>query len=98
MTAATTNPNETMEIQRAREAEFLLNHPMIVGAFDALEASFESQWRNTNIEQRDEREEAFRMMHTVRLLKTLLTRYIETGKLAEQSKVTRLEQERLQEA
>lgn len=75
--------SELEEIQRGREAAYLLEHPMITGALHALEQYYNDAWRNTTLEQVDEREEAFRMLLMANAFRMLLTKYVETGTLSE---------------
>lgn len=91
-------PSEEEEAQRAREAEHLLQHPMVVGALDAMEAHFDQEWRTTTLTQTDERETAYRMLLACQTFRKLLTKHIETGTLLEVAKAEEQERERLRNA
>ena len=83
MTEKVTTSNASEEIQRGREASYLLQNPMIKGALEAIEGFYEREWKNTTIEEVDKREEAYRMLLMANAFKMLLTKYGETGTLAE---------------
>ena len=83
------NPNETAELQRAREAEMLLNNPMLMAAIEAIEAHFTKDWYGTKIDEREARETAYMMLKTVGLFRHLLTEHLTTGKLAAAQKDAR---------
>ena len=87
--------SEEEEIQRGREAAHLKEHPMVVGALDAIEAYYSRVWKDSKLGENQVREEAFRMLHCVALFGRLLTDHMETGTLAEKAKVIRDEQEAL---
>lgn len=87
------NPNEVEEMQQGREAEFILNHPMVKGAIDAMEAYYAQAWMRTEIGDRDEREMAFGMLKCVQAFRSLLTEYVETGTMAAVQKDSRTQQQ-----
>ena len=89
---------ETEEIQRGAEARHLLEHPMIVGALDAIEKHYELAWRQSKLGEGEVREEAFKMLHAAGLFRKLLTKYVETGTLAEASRAQKERQEALSES
>lgn len=81
--ATEANPNEIEEIQRGREAQSLLTHPMLESAFSAIETKCLKDFFESSPDQSELREEAYRRMRSNRTVKGLLTAVIETGKLAE---------------
>jgi len=84
--------DEDVEISRGKSAHQLLENPLLKEALDAIEQSFRDEIENSNLSQRDLREEAFRMLCAAKVFRKHLTRYIETGKMASMSKAQRHEQ------
>lgn len=69
------------ELQRAREAEAILNNPLVVEALDAIERRYMEQWAGSDLEDVKSREFAFRMYRSAQLFRILLTKCVESGTL-----------------
>ena len=89
--------DEEVEIARGRMAGSLLGNELLVEALAAMEMKYENAWINSQLSQTEIREEAFRMLRTVREFKQHLTRMVDTGKLATTARETRLEMESRQQ-
>lgn len=70
-------------IERARQAKELLEHPLLVEAFDGLEAGLVKRMVDTGPDQVPARENAHRAIHTLRNIKKVLQSVIETGRITE---------------
>jgi len=68
------------EIQRAEEARFLLEQPLLKQALDEIEAATIQRWEMA--ESKDQREDYWRLFKITKLFRRALQSYIETGKLA----------------
>jgi len=68
------------EIQRAEEARFLLEQPLLKQALDEIEAATIQRWEMA--ESKDQREDYWRLFKITKLFRQALQSYIETGKLA----------------
>lgn len=73
--------SKAQQVQQAREAESLLNHPMISGALQAIEAKYMQQWLGSPIDDQRSREFCFRMVRTAQEFAALLQSFVEDGKL-----------------
>ena len=71
--------DQIREIDRAARAKALLENPMLVSAFQALEGHYLGVILNSDEADTDEREVAFRMVRASAKLKQALTRMIESG-------------------
>lgn len=85
--------DEEVEIARGLEAQSLLQNELLNEALDAIDTRYNSAWMNTELSQSNIREEAFRMLAATREVRSLLTRFITTGKLATTAKETRHDQD-----
>jgi hypothetical protein len=85
--------DEELEILRGREAQSLLGNELLNEALDALESKYDTAWKNSSLSQVNVREEAYRMLATVREIRLSLTSFVTTGKLATTAKETREETE-----
>ncbi len=70
------------EMLRGREAELLMNNPMLVEALSSIREGLEKVWRNSPIPDVEVREEAFRELKLLNLFETHLTKTMTTGKMA----------------
>lgn len=68
------------EIHRAEEAGFLLNNPLLARTLDDMEAATIQKWEMEN--NKDVREDYWRLYKVIKLFRQALTTYIETGKMA----------------
>lgn len=93
MATPITKRSEIEEIQRSAEAKHLLEHPMIQGALEAIEAEWEHEWKASNPADIKTREFAYRMLYSARKFKALLTKIIDSGNLAE----TAVDRKKIQE-
>lgn len=89
------NPNETEEIQRGAEAEFLLGHPLIKGALEAIEHKYMGQWLKTKEDEVEKREAAHRMLRASLEFQAELKHHVQTGTLAAAERAERETQKRL---
>ncbi len=70
------------EIARAREAELLLENPLLNNSLDLIERTWEEAWRSTAPNDTDKREQAYRMLYALTEFRSELRTVIETGKMA----------------
>jgi hypothetical protein len=83
--------DQEAEIARGQQAQQLLENPLLVEALEAVEARYSDAWLNSTLSQAVLREEAYRMLAAVKELRTHLTRFAETGKLAAIARDTKRE-------
>ena len=70
------------EVRLGGEARQLLDNELLRGALTAIEKKAEADWKTSAPGEVQEREAAWRMWRTTREFAVLLTRFVETGKLA----------------
>lgn len=73
------------EMIRGRQAETLLNDPLLVEALSIIETKFEEKWKRSDPLDTEVREEAFRLLKCLELFKSQLAHVLQTGKLAAKS-------------
>ena len=76
-------------MNRAKQAEFILKHPIVAGAIEAMKNNFSRKWVNSEPGDVETRELAYRHLHAVHTFERLLTRFAEDGKLVEAEIETR---------
>ncbi len=74
---------EEEEVHRGTEARRLLDHELIVGAFETMETGLLDQFRKTLPTEAARREEIHLLLGVMDLFRSELTRVMETGRLAE---------------
>jgi hypothetical protein len=89
------NPNETEEIQRGNEARGLLSNPLLVSVLKEIEEIHMTQWLRTGPGETEARETAYRMLLTARTFQALLTKFVDTGNMAEKQKFAEEQQRAL---
>ena len=70
------------EIIRAGRAKELLENPLLLGAFEAIEANLKDAWKQSNMRDVEGREYVFLAMKVLEQLKGALTEHVQTGMLA----------------
>lgn len=68
------------EIQRGQEAEFLLNHPLLIGTLDDIEAATILKWEHA--ETKEQRDDLWRFYKCCKLFRQALESHMQTGKMA----------------
>ncbi len=74
------------EITRAREAERLMNDPLMAAAFGEIEAAILERLRSVDVGARDAQRDLILMLQVVGKVQRIMQTHIETGKLAELTK------------
>jgi hypothetical protein len=72
--------------RRASEAERLMREPLLIDAFDAIEARIVQELRVTDVSARDKMRDLVVTMQLLGALRKHINTHIETGKLAELAK------------
>ena len=67
---------------RAVNAERILNEPLIIEAFDYLDAEFMRAWKQSSVEDTQARERIYNLCQALEAVKGHLKSVIETGKMA----------------
>ena len=80
---------EEEQLARAREAQRILENPLVVEAFITLEETFVSAWRGSDPSDAQGREELHRTLRLLDLFKGQLTAVLNTGMLAERAAADR---------
>lgn len=73
---------EHEQIDRARQAQELLSHPLLTQALDAIEREVFDLWANAGALKADEKEALWQHIRACRNFRAMLTGYIQTGELA----------------
>ena len=82
------------EIQRAKEAAHIIEHPMVVGAINAMRANQYANLEATKPSQREEREFIYHQLKAIESFEAQFGFHIEEGQLA----LSWLEQHRAKKA
>lgn len=77
---------------RGDRAEQLLNDELYVECFDTVEASLKSRWEKTSYKDEGERENIWRMLKALGMVRTQLQSVAQTGQVARQSLASRAAQ------
>lgn len=75
--------SEELEVRRGEEARQLLEHPLLVEAFESIEKEVTEQWQNSPARDVEGREKLWLTLKLLHRLKGQLTQVVETGKVAE---------------
>jgi len=70
------------DIARAKEAQSLLENPILIRALETIESTWNEAWRNTAPIDREKREAAYQMLYMLQEFRTELRNVIEHGKIA----------------
>jgi hypothetical protein len=73
---------EQQDIDRGRQAAELLESPLLKAALDAIEAEVVAQWEQCPARDTEGKEALWQLMKTSKKFRSLLTGYVNTGKLA----------------
>ncbi|HEX9227380.1 MAG TPA: hypothetical protein VF885_12120 [Arthrobacter sp.] len=68
------------EINRADEARFLMENPLLRGALDDIEAATIQKWEMAD--NKDVRDDYWRLYKVAKLFRQIMETYIATGKMA----------------
>lgn len=76
------------DIQRGKDAAFLLEHPLLKEAFEEIEKHQISRWRNSQEDDKGwaAREEAHAILKGMDLFRDQLVSFVTTGRMAETKK------------
>jgi hypothetical protein len=74
--------NPYQDAQRGREAEELLENPMLAEAFDKIEASYMDEWRQSKLADIEERERLWLAIQVLGEVKRHLRVVVENGVVA----------------
>lgn len=88
--------NLAADVSRAKEAELILQNPLVVSAMDAIKADIFSQWSECPARDKEGKELLWQLLKTAEKFENLFKGYIETGKLASEN-LRRLEEESLRQ-
>ncbi len=91
--AATLHLSAT-DIARAREAQALLENPLLNDSLNRIERTWEQAWRSTTPGDTEKREKAYRMLYALTEFRSELQSIIEGGKIAAKT-MDSLESDRL---
>jgi len=67
--------------QRSNEARYLLENPMFIEAFQAIERKYHTLWAQTRSNETEERERIWHCLNALQCVKDELHQHIETGNL-----------------
>lgn len=73
-------------ISRARRAAELLENPMFVDAWSAVEAEIISRWKDSPIKDKDGQQELRIMLHALRCVKAHFEQFVHDGQIAKAEK------------
>ena len=68
-------------LRRAEQAQYILEHPLVIAAFADLEADFVTAWRGSPVLDREAREEAYRMLRVLDAVRRAFMVHVDTGKV-----------------
>jgi len=74
--------NPYQDAQRGREAEELLDNPMLAEAFDKIEAAYMDEWRQSKLPDLEERERLWLAIQVLGEVKRHLRVVVENGVIA----------------
>lgn len=70
------------ELRRAQQAKELLEHPLLVEAFDVLKRQVLDTWKNSAVRDVEGRERLFMAARILEQVEGLLREFVTTGKFA----------------
>lgn len=71
------------DIDRANQAEALLNNPILTDAFAHLEQQFMEAWRQSSVNDTENRERIYHLCTALEAVKGHLRTVVESGKIAQ---------------
>lgn len=74
--------DQSLEISRGQQAAELMEHPLLVEAFEVLRSQYLSAWETSPVRDAAGREELWRLMKSLSAVEGHLKTVAETGKLA----------------
>lgn len=74
------------EVRRGEEARQILEHPLVIEAYESIRSGLLNKFTNSALSQTHEREEIYRLLKTLDIFTDIFKKHIETGKLAFLSK------------
>jgi hypothetical protein len=78
-----TNTKRRKAMDTARRANDVLMDPVLVEAFNELEARYTSEWKTSKVDEGIKRERAYIAVQMLDDLKTQLQIYVDQGRVAE---------------
>lgn len=75
--------NPYQDAQRARDAEELLDNPLLAEAFDKIESSYMNEWRQSKLPDLEERERLWLAIQVLGEVKRHLRVVVENGVVAQ---------------
>lgn len=75
-------PNLLLEADRGRQAQDLLEHPLLQEAMEILRSEFKEAWANSPARDSEGREKLWQLHAMVGKFESHLTQVLQTGKLA----------------
>ena len=81
-----------LEIIRGRDAQALIQHPLLVEAFEAVESEVMHQWKNSPARDEAGREKLWLSLKLLQKVRSQLESVIQTGQVAEVTLAQRLGQ------
>ena len=79
-----------LEIQRGRDAELLLQHPLLQEAFEVIEREVTEQWQNSPARDVDGREKLWLTLKLLKQVRHQIVSVVETGQVAQATLVQRI--------
>jgi len=71
-----------LEVRRGEDARQLLEHPLLIEAFDTFEVEITEKWRSSPARDEDGRERLWMMLQAARRARAHLESLVDSGKLA----------------
>lgn len=78
------------EIQRGKDAEYLLQHPLLVEAFEVIEKEVTEQWQNSPARDVEGREKLWLSLKLLNRLQAQIKSVVETGQVAQATLAQRI--------
>jgi len=79
--------------ERGRRAAELLEHPLLLEALAAIESEVVSQWEACPTRDKEGKEACWQLMKTSKKFRSMLTGYVQSGKLAAEN-IRHMEEQR----
>jgi len=76
-------PDYEQDVLRGRQAQELLEHPLLIEAFEALESEVLSAWKASPARDVEGREKLWLMLSLCEKVKNQITSVVNTGKIAQ---------------